>query len=61
MNLASTYVEVRDENRRSHRTDADWGEVSTIEVGRIDRPSQTLDPESAGLSLADSGRKASAA
>ncbi|MFM0108488.1 hypothetical protein PQR01_34965, partial [Paraburkholderia rhynchosiae] len=31
----------------------DWGEVNTIEVGRIDRPSQTLDPESAGLSLAD--------
>src|SRR5258708_979953 len=31
----------------------DWGEVSTIEVGRIDRPSQTLDPESVGLSLAD--------
>jgi hypothetical protein len=34
----------------------DWGEVNTIEVGRIDRPSQTLDPESAGLSLAD-GKK----
>jgi hypothetical protein len=31
----------------------DWGEVNTIEVGRIDRPSQTLDPESVGLSLAD--------
>src|SRR5258708_39157902 len=31
----------------------DWGDVNTIEVGRIDRPSQTLDPESVGLSLAD--------
>jgi hypothetical protein len=31
----------------------DWGEVNTIEVGHIDRPSQTLDPESVGLSLAD--------
>src|SRR5882757_7102374 len=31
----------------------DWGNVNTIEVGRIDRPSQTLDPESVGLSLAD--------
>ncbi len=30
----------------------DWGDVNTIEVGRIDRPSQTLDPESVGLSLA---------
>src|SRR5258707_10354343 len=31
----------------------DWGDINTIEVGRIDRPSQTLDPESVGLSLAD--------
>jgi hypothetical protein len=30
-----------------------WGNVNTIEVGRIERPSQTLDPESVGLSLAD--------
>ncbi|HEX3633885.1 hypothetical protein P0D88_33680 [Paraburkholderia sp. RL18-103-BIB-C] len=30
----------------------DWGDVNTIEVGRIDRPSQTLDQESVGLSLA---------
>ncbi|MDR6413061.1 hypothetical protein [Paraburkholderia terricola] len=30
----------------------DWGDVNTIEVGRIDRPSHTLDPESVGLSLA---------
>ena len=28
----------------------DWGDVNTIEVGRIYWPSQTLDPESAGLS-----------
>jgi len=32
---------------------ADWGEVTSILVGRIDRPSQTLDPESVVLSLAD--------
>jgi hypothetical protein len=31
----------------------DWGDANTIEVGRIDRPSQTLDSESVGLSLAD--------
>jgi hypothetical protein len=31
----------------------DWGDTDTIEVGRIDRPSQTLDSESVGLSLAD--------
>ena len=31
----------------------DWGDVNTIEVGRIDRPSQTLDPKSVGLLLAD--------
>jgi len=31
----------------------DWGDANTIEVGRIDRPSQTLDPESVGPSLAD--------
>src|SRR5260221_6576989 len=31
----------------------DWGDANTIEVGRIDRPGQTLDPESVGLSLAD--------
>jgi hypothetical protein len=34
----------------------DWGDADTIEVDRIDRPSQTLDPESVGLSLAD-GKK----
>ena len=31
----------------------DWGDGNTIEVGRIDQSSQTLDPESVGLSLAD--------
>src|SRR5260370_12266853 len=31
----------------------DWGEGNPIEVGRSDRPNQTLDPESVGLSLAD--------
>jgi hypothetical protein len=31
----------------------DWGYANTIEAGRIDRPSQTCDPESVGLSLAD--------
>jgi hypothetical protein len=31
----------------------DWGDANTIEVGRIDLPSQTLDPEYVGLSLAD--------
>ena|SRR5471032_98485 len=31
----------------------DWSDANTNEVGRIDPPSQTLDPESVGLSLAD--------
>ena len=31
----------------------DWGDTTTIEAGRIDRPSETLDSESIGLSLAD--------
>ena len=31
----------------------DWGDTNTIEVGRIDRPSETLDSESVGLSLGD--------
>ncbi|MGF6641724.1 ISKra4-like element ISBte2 family transposase [Paraburkholderia sp. MM6662-R1] len=31
----------------------DWGDTNTVEVGRIDRPSQTLDSGSVGLSLAD--------
>jgi hypothetical protein len=31
----------------------DWGDADTIEVGRIDRPSGTLDSESARLSLVD--------
>ncbi|WP_168788228.1 hypothetical protein [Paraburkholderia aromaticivorans] len=31
----------------------DWGDVNAIEVGRIERPSQTLDTESVGLSWAD--------
>jgi hypothetical protein len=31
----------------------DWGEANTIELGRIDRPSQTLDAESVGLSMAE--------
>jgi hypothetical protein len=25
----------------------DWGEVHSVEVGRIDRPSQTLEPAAA--------------
>jgi hypothetical protein len=53
LDLASAYVEVHDENRRSPRTDYRLGDVNTIEVGRSDRPSQTLNPESVGLSLAD--------
>ena len=31
----------------------DRGEVNTIELGRVDRPSQTLDAESVGLSMAE--------
>jgi hypothetical protein len=31
----------------------DWGDAKTIEVGRIDRPSQMLDAESVGLSMAE--------
>lgn len=31
----------------------DWGDASTIELGQIDRPSQTLEPETVGLSLED--------
>jgi hypothetical protein len=31
----------------------DWGDLNLIEADRIDRPSQTLDPESLGRSLAD--------
>jgi hypothetical protein len=31
----------------------DRGEVNTIELGRIGRPSQTLDAESVGLSMAE--------
>src|SRR6202521_1214068 len=31
----------------------DWGDSSTIELGEIERPSQTLEPETVGLSLED--------
>ena len=31
----------------------DWGDTTTIEVARFDRPVHLLDPESIGLSLAD--------
>jgi hypothetical protein len=31
----------------------DRGDASTIELGQIDRPSQTLEPETVGLSLED--------
>jgi hypothetical protein len=31
----------------------DWGDAKTVEVGRIERPSQMLDAESVGLSMAD--------
>jgi hypothetical protein len=32
---------------------ADRGDLKTIKMGRIDRPSQTPEPQSVGLSLAD--------
>ena len=31
----------------------DWGDISTIEVGQIDRPSQELEPETVGLLMED--------
>src|SRR5664279_2757277 len=34
----------------------DWGEEQSVEVGRIDRPSQTLEPETVGLTLEDGKR-----
>ena len=34
----------------------DWGEEHSVEVGRIDRPSQTLEPEAVGLTLEDGKR-----
>ena len=34
----------------------DWGEEHRVEVGRIDRPSQTLEPEAVGLTLEDGKR-----
>jgi hypothetical protein len=34
----------------------DWGDASTVEVGQIERPSQSLEPETVGLSLEDGKR-----
>src|ERR1035441_6464983 len=34
----------------------DWGEKRSVEVGRIDRPSQTLGPDDVGLTLNDGKR-----
>ena len=34
----------------------DWGEERSVEVGRIDRPSQTLGPDDVGLTLDDGKR-----
>ena len=34
----------------------DWGEARILEAGRIDRPSQTLEPDAVGLTLEDGKR-----
>ena len=34
----------------------DWGDINTVEVARIDRPVQTLEPETVGLLLEDGKR-----
>jgi hypothetical protein len=34
----------------------DWGEKRSVEVGRVDRPSQTLGPDDVGLTLDDGKR-----
>lgn len=53
LNFDNRYAEVRDEDHRSGRTHHRLGDISTIEVGQIERPSRELEPETVGMSLED--------